>query len=838
MKRPHLAEAAIDGALLAVFMLVACALAVVIDHPAGALHLDDPLARRALFGAGMGLTAIALVYSRWGKRSGAHLNPAVTLTFLRLGRVPRADAIGYVVAQLAGAALGVLAAWAAFGARLAHETTRFVVTRPGGAGPVAAFAAEVAISAILMAVVLAVSGSRRASLTGVCAGVLVFLLITLEAPLSGMSMNPARSFGSAIVAGDLGALWIYFTAPPLGMLLAAALLAGRATGCAKLCHPDDVRCIFCGRGEDREREPLLPRLFRSDRNVPDALLSGAALGLRGWLAFSVVLLPAAAGEAPRWTAAGMRTLLPQLVGWTLAGAAAGALLRALGRAAERRRAARPPVPAAARPPPRRVLILGGGFAGVACARELERLAGADPSLAATLVSETNALLFTPMLAEVAGSSIEPTHISAPIRTALRRTDVVRARVERLDLDARRVELESGATLPYDQLVLALGAVSNHSGNPALERHAIGFRSLREAIRIRDGVIEAFERAGREPDPARRREGLTFVVAGGGFAGVELAGALNDFARGILADYPALGPDDVRVALVHAGDRILPELSEPLGRYAQRRMAARGVEFLLGAHVKDARAGMVVLDSGEELRAGCWSGPPARVRTRCSRPCRSRATAAARSSWTPRWRCRIVPACGRAATARPSWTLDRRPLPADRPVRAARRATARAQRACGAARPRAAAVPVRLARRAVRRGAPDRLRRAHDPVRAPSQRPLPRAPRLAPVARDLPREAPRARAQGARRLRLARRALLPARHRADARRRRAAGRRVFAHRAGGTPAGRGAGRRDGARAPRGGGACVVIGSRWCSRLPPARGSCGGSPGRSCCGSRRQ
>jgi aquaporin Z len=262
--RPHVVEAAIDGALLGVFMLVACALAVLVEHPDGALHLADPLARRALFGAGMGLTAIALVHSPWGERSGAHLNPAVTLAFLRLGRVRRADAVAYVVAQVAGATVGVAAARALLGARLAHPAAHFVVTRPGVAGPVVAFVAEAAISATLMAVVLAVSGSRRAALTGLCAGALVFLFITFEAPLSGMSMNPARSLGSAVVAGDLAALWIYLVAPPLGMLVAAALLAGRVAGCAKLRHAHDVRCIFCGRGEDG-REPLVPK--PGDRSI-------------------------------------------------------------------------------------------------------------------------------------------------------------------------------------------------------------------------------------------------------------------------------------------------------------------------------------------------------------------------------------------------------------------------------------------------------------------------------------------------------------------------------------------------------------------------------------------
>jgi aquaporin Z len=200
--RSHWPEYACEAALLGTFMFVACALAVVLEHPAGALHhaLPDTLTRRAAFGAAMGLTAVALVHSRWGKRSGAHLNPAVTLSFAWLRRIRPEDAAAYAAAQLAGASIGVAAAWAVFGARLAHPSIHFVVTRPGDAGVLVAFAAEVAMSFVLMATVLLVSGSRRSELTGACAGALVFLYITFEAPLSGMSMNPARSFGSALVA--------------------------------------------------------------------------------------------------------------------------------------------------------------------------------------------------------------------------------------------------------------------------------------------------------------------------------------------------------------------------------------------------------------------------------------------------------------------------------------------------------------------------------------------------------------------------------------------------------------------------------------------------------------
>ncbi len=141
---------------------------------------------------------------------------------------------------------------------------------------------------------------------------------------------------------------------------------------------------------------------------------------------------------------------------------------------------------------------------------------------------------------------------------------------------------------YDQLVIALGSVSNYLGLENIEKLALNFKSLLDAIRIRNHVIEMFERADRETDSAVRRTFLTFVIAGGGFAGVELAGALNDFAHGILADYPSLHADDLSVVLVHARDRILPELSESLGRYAQERMEVRGVRFRLNTRLTDAR----------------------------------------------------------------------------------------------------------------------------------------------------------------------------------------------------------------------------------------------------------
>lgn len=247
--RAHWPEYALDGVLLGLFMLSASVFGVLLFHPDSFAHgwIESELARRAWMGLAMGLTAIALVYSPLGQRSGAHMNPAVTLAFTALGRVHPRDAAGYVVAQFVGGALGMLLAAWLLARWIAHPAVDFVVTRPGEHGLALAFAAEAAISFVLLSVVLRVSASRFARFTGLCAGTLVMLWITFEAPLSGMSMNAARSFASALAADLWTAWWLYATAPLLGMLAAAALFArsGRG-GCAKLHHENPYRCIFCG----------------------------------------------------------------------------------------------------------------------------------------------------------------------------------------------------------------------------------------------------------------------------------------------------------------------------------------------------------------------------------------------------------------------------------------------------------------------------------------------------------------------------------------------------------------------------------------------------------------
>ena len=252
----HLPEYLADGLGLAVFMMSACIFALLLEHPASPVRaaLPDAAVRRALMGLAMGGTLVANVMSPWGRRSGAHWNPGVTLAFWRLGHVRNTDVAGYVIAQFAGGVAGVAAVAAFAGAALADPHVRFVVTQPGVAGVATAFAAEALISFVMMSVVVrCIASERHAALTPWAAGALLALFIAFESPLSGTSLNPARTFGSAFLAHDWTAFPVYLAAPPLAMWAAVEvwrlecrLLGARMRGCAKLLHRDDEPCVFCG----------------------------------------------------------------------------------------------------------------------------------------------------------------------------------------------------------------------------------------------------------------------------------------------------------------------------------------------------------------------------------------------------------------------------------------------------------------------------------------------------------------------------------------------------------------------------------------------------------------
>jgi len=245
----HWPEYLCEALELGLFMISAGFFTILINHPSSPVHnsIGDPFLRRMLTGIAMGCTAIAIVFSPLGKRSGAHFNPAVTFTFWRLGKVKGWDALFYIVAQFIGGVAGV--AIVAFFARerLAHPTVNFVATLPGSHGVALAFAAELLIAFILMTTVLIVSNTPHlARYTGIFAGFLVATFITFEGPFSGMSMNPARTFGSAYIGHLWMALWIYFTAPVIAMQLAAVLYlrTKREVYCAKYHHHNNARCIF------------------------------------------------------------------------------------------------------------------------------------------------------------------------------------------------------------------------------------------------------------------------------------------------------------------------------------------------------------------------------------------------------------------------------------------------------------------------------------------------------------------------------------------------------------------------------------------------------------------
>ena len=245
--RSHWPEYVIEAAGLGLFMATA-GLSVMLVNSQRAIHVvASPDLRRVLVGIMMGATAIAIIYSPWGRQSGAHLNPAVTLMFLRLGKIAPIDAGFYVLAQFAGGAAGTLVLAALLGDRFVLPPVSGVATLPGRPGEIAAFAAEIVIAFLMMTTVLAANASARLMRwTGIYAGSLVTLFIAFEAPISGMSLNPARSVASALPSGLWQGIWIYLTAPLIGMLLAAELhrRRGGRTPCAKLHHDTHYRCIF------------------------------------------------------------------------------------------------------------------------------------------------------------------------------------------------------------------------------------------------------------------------------------------------------------------------------------------------------------------------------------------------------------------------------------------------------------------------------------------------------------------------------------------------------------------------------------------------------------------
>lgn len=246
--------------------------------------------------------------------------------------------------------------------------------------------------------------------------------------------------------------------------------------------------------------------------------------------------------------------------------------------------------------PTRILILGGGFGGVLTAHRLEQISShADVQI--TLLSRENFLLMTPLMFEACSGTLELRHCSVAIRTFLKKTHFIEGTVQEIDLDRKVVRaVWSGQEheLPYDQLVLALGAVTNTQQIPG-SNHALPFKNLADVIVLRNHLIECFERADVETDPDRRRRLLTLAVIGGGFVGAEVFGELTAFIDEVIRFYPHIRREELHLHLIQAGARIMPEIPQKLANYASNVFSRRrGVEILTNAPVQSIEPGRVHL----------------------------------------------------------------------------------------------------------------------------------------------------------------------------------------------------------------------------------------------------
>ncbi len=258
-----------------------------------------------------------------------------------------------------------------------------------------------------------------------------------------------------------------------------------------------------------------------------------------------------------------------------------------------------------------VVIAGGGFGGAYAARELERLMPKQ-SARLMLVNDVNFLLYTPFLPEAAAGTLEPRHVVTPLRDILRRSYLRLGAIDSHDPASRTVEIRNheGETdeVRYDALLLALGSVSRVLPIPGLGEHAIGFKSLADAIWLRNHVVEALESANDSEDPGRREELLTFVFVGGGYAGLEALAELQDFAADAMERYPRARLHGMQWVLVEATDRVLPETDAGLADYALRELRGRGIDIRLGTTLEEVTASSARLSTGETLptRTVVWT----------------------------------------------------------------------------------------------------------------------------------------------------------------------------------------------------------------------------------------
>jgi NADH dehydrogenase FAD-containing subunit len=400
-------------------------------------------------------------------------------------------------------------------------------------------------------------------------------------------LGAAAGLVSGLVVGALMAAQSMFTGQSLGMLPGWALFVLYAV-------PTGVLLALV--------------VGHRPHGVAVAASGGLLLGLLGWLAWYLTLDPLLRGDPPTWSAAAAGATYRELVGDLLHGTLAGILFHGL--AVLRARTSR--VAPAATPPPPRVVVVGGGFGGVSAAQRFERLALRGHRIDVTLISDSNFLLFTPMLAEVASGALEAQHISAPVRAAAAHTRFRRGVVEEIDTERRTVRVATGSakpeTMTYDHLVLAVGSVPYFLDLPGVAEHSFTLKSLADATRLRDHVLALLERADLETEAGERARQLTFVVAGGGFAGTETVAELFDLVHGVLHYFPGIHPDEPRFVLIHSRPTILPELPEELGDYALAKLRTRGIEFRLGVRAAEATAEDVRLSDGERIatRTFVWT----------------------------------------------------------------------------------------------------------------------------------------------------------------------------------------------------------------------------------------
>ena len=254
-----------------------------------------------------------------------------------------------------------------------------------------------------------------------------------------------------------------------------------------------------------------------------------------------------------------------------------------------------------------VVILGGGFAGLSAAMYLDKTLARRPDAEVTLINRENFILFTPMLHEVAAGDLYPGDIVNPIRRILHHVKFVQAEVQAIDLSARRVRCLGGVAkleldFEFDHLLLTLGSETNFFDLPGVSEWAVTMKSMFDAAMLRNRVLALLEEATLQSDSAARRRVLTFVTAGGGFAGAETTGAINDFVREIVRYYPDLNEELVRVVIVHPGDFLLPELGQELGDYAERKLRERKVEVIKGVRVANYDGSLVTLTDGKSIPA--------------------------------------------------------------------------------------------------------------------------------------------------------------------------------------------------------------------------------------------